>query len=271
MNIKTVFTAQEIDCLRQLINLRVKANRSDQKKIRAAMRRIGFYGSAYNIRDCQVSDLEQLIRCGIIRVIGDSKPERKEDTDTMKNISIARGDATDINSVKNRLINGRFVGVDTLSGQEISTSPGLYCIKLRENAQFPATFGAIRDDGIIYIGQASRSIKKRLFEEELEHKRAATFFRSIGAALGYLPPKGSLAGKVTKNYKFCPKDTDAIKDWMRQSLLVNWVTVTPGALDMIEPKLIKEYRPLINISKNPSPSEELKKARHFCVEFAKTI
>ena len=92
--------------------------------------------------------------------------------------------------------------------------PGLYCIKLCKGVVLPAKFGKVREDGIIYIGQASRSLKKRFWEQELNHKSAATFFRSLGAILGYLPPKGSLYGKDTRNYKFSQEDTESIKKWM---------------------------------------------------------
>ena len=65
-----MFTAKEISDLKQLIRMRVNADRDDQKKIRRIMRSIGFYGSDYGIVDCQVSDLEGLIRSGMIKVIG---------------------------------------------------------------------------------------------------------------------------------------------------------------------------------------------------------
>lgn len=65
---KNTFTTKEISDLKQLIRMRVNADKDDQKKIRRIMRRIGFYGSNYGIVDCQVSDLEGLIRSGVIKV-----------------------------------------------------------------------------------------------------------------------------------------------------------------------------------------------------------
>lgn len=51
---KKEFTEQEIMELRMLIRERVKASRSDQKRIRNAMRSIGFYGrDDWGIVDCQ--------------------------------------------------------------------------------------------------------------------------------------------------------------------------------------------------------------------------
>ena len=104
----------------------------------------------------------------------------------------------------------------------------------------------------------------------MNHHGAATFFRSIGAMLGYLPPKGSLARKSTRNYKFSPEDTEAIRQWMRQSLLVNCIVVEPSSIDDIEEALIRKYCPLVNIAKNPAASAELSAARDKCVAYAKS-
>ena len=68
---KNTFTIAEIAELKKLIGLRNLATRSEQKKIRARMRRIGFYGKAdWGINNCQVSDLESLVRSGQITVTG---------------------------------------------------------------------------------------------------------------------------------------------------------------------------------------------------------
>lgn len=68
---KREFTESEIDRLRELIRKRVHATREQQKRIRDAMRRIGFYGQAdWGIQDCQLEDLDGLIRSGQITVTG---------------------------------------------------------------------------------------------------------------------------------------------------------------------------------------------------------
>ena len=61
----------------------------------------------------------------------------------------------------------------------------------------PTPFGdllVVRDMILIYLGKAGNNLRKRLGEKELCHKRSATFFRSLGAVLGYRPPTGSLTG-----------------------------------------------------------------------------
>jgi hypothetical protein len=56
-----------------------------------------------------------------------------------------------------------------------------------------------RNSNLLYIGIASKSLYERLYEQELQHLNPATFFRSIGAVLGYRPEEGSLSDKKNKN------------------------------------------------------------------------
>lgn len=176
----------------------------------------------------------------------------------------------DIHQIETKLVNGSFRPIDSME-HIVPNSPGLYCIKLRNSAALPGNIGPMRDDRIIYIGKASKSLYERLWEEELNCERPATFFRSIGAMLGYLPPKGSLYGKSSKNYKF-DRDTDMkIKKWMRQSLLVNFVVAESTCVADVESRMIAKYRPLANIQGNPTASEMLKCLRAKCLEYARSI
>lgn len=101
---KNIFTKEEAQTLRELISLRVKTGpKEEQKKIRDKMRKIGFYGSDYGIRDCQLSDFEDLIRCGAIKIIGDNRGVK-----TVKSCSSQKEKAPDIiatDSEKKRIIN----------------------------------------------------------------------------------------------------------------------------------------------------------------------
>lgn len=168
------------------------------------------------------------------------------------------------------LIGGDFVSANTLDDQNVPDVPGLYCIKLRKGVVLPAKYGKVREDGIIYIGQASTSLRQRFWRQELNHHGAATFFRGIGAVLGYLPPKGSLYGKSTNNYKFSDEDTEAIRKWIRQSLFVNWIPFGTDNMDTVERELIQKYCPLMNTTHNPTPSPELAAARERCREYARS-
>lgn len=281
MNAKDSYTIEEIKELRRLIALRVDADKSTQKRIRDKMRKIGFYGKKYfGITDCQVSDLERLVQDGTIKIIDGT-------TSSKSTVSKVLSQTTDIKGIplcpktnniletadkciEDKLIKGNFVSVNSLNDFTVPNVPGLYCIKLRKGILLPSKFGKIREDGIIYIGQASKSLNERFWKQELNHIGAATFFRSMGAILGYLPPKGSLEGKRTRNYKFSPEDTGSIRKWIRQSLLVNWIPFGTETMDDVEKKLISKYRPLVNIQHNPSASEALIAARNRCVDHARS-
>lgn len=274
--VKTTYTAQEIEALKQLIQLRVKADRSKQKHIRDKMRDMGFYGSEFGIRDCHVSDLERLINCGIIKVVGGKQEMQQTPMATASPIDAVKAERKPSSptfqageDAENSLINGPFVAVSSLNDGSVPNDSGLYCIKLRKGIALPTRYGDVRDDGIIYIGQAV-VLKERLWDNELNHEGAATFFRGVGAMLGYLPPRGSLIGKKNQNnYRFSPEDTECIRQWMRVSLLVNWIHVEKEELDNVEKQLIKKYCPIFNNKHNPLKNAALEEDRAKCRENAK--
>ena len=271
---KNQFTQAEIDHLRVLIRLRVKADKTNQKRIRDQMRKIGFYGrDDFGITDLQESDLDRMIRDKRITVIGSpATPAKRIQNPQTLVFGNAKSDASvpiDSQEIEGKLVRATFIPVHELNPDKIPAAPGIYCIKLRKGVPLPAKFGKVREDGIIYIGQASKSLKERLWEEELNHKSPATFFRSVGAILGYMPPKGSLVGKRNpRNYKFNEKDTESICKWMRQSLLVNFIAMEPAMIDDTEIALIKKYCPLANLKHNPVRNDELRAARKRCKEYA---
>lgn len=178
----------------------------------------------------------------------------------------------DFIEIEHKLIKGNYKIVDELQKELlIPKSPGIYCIKLKEGVSLPEPYiHKITMSRIIYIGVSSLSLKDRLLGQELQHLSPATFFRSIGAILGYLPERGSLYGRKTNNYKFSTTDTEKIKNWMRESLAVNFLPLHASLLVNFEKRLIVKYTPLVNIKGNPFKCKELKKARKRCIEIAKS-
>lgn len=86
-------------------------------------------------------------------------------------------------------------------------------------------------------------------KQELIAKGHGTFFRSIGAILGFTPPKGSLKDKRNKyNYKFKKADETNIIQFNSDNLLVNYI-ITKERDEACEEYLIQKYRPIINIDK----------------------
>lgn len=153
----------------------------------------------------------------------------------------------------------------------VPDQPGLYALRIKDIKNLPSTFSkelALRKHNLIYIGIASKSLLKRMVRQELRAKGHGTFFRSMGALLGHLPPKGSLNNKSNKrNYTFSIADESKIIEWMNNNLLVNWI-VKKENLEPFETQLILKHNPLINIAKNPLAIQELKALRAKCVEVA---
>lgn len=145
----------------------------------------------------------------------------------------------------------------------VPNTSGLYCIRISDINKIPNPFNhflADRQHNIIYMGIAKKSLKRRFLNQELRANGHGTFFRSIGAILGYRPLKGSLVAKKNKrNYKFSNTDEN--------NLLVNWIEFNDD-FDALETSLIQKYKPLINISKNPSAIKELSDLRKICVQIA---
>jgi len=154
----------------------------------------------------------------------------------------------------------------------VPDEPGLYCISISNINAVNTPFNNVlkeRNHNIVYIGIASKSLKKRFLGQELRAKGHGTFFRSTGAVLGFTPPKGSLADKKNQNnYKFSVKDELQIISWINKNLLVNWVSLE-GNLNSIEDELIIQHLPLLNIAGNPSALQELRDLRNNCKRIAR--
>jgi hypothetical protein len=151
---------------------------------------------------------------------------------------------------------------------------GLYCVRIQNINSLPEPFRIIlknRGHNIIYLGIATSCLNKRFLNQELRGNGHGTFFRSIGAVLGFKPLKGSLLQKSNKrNYKFSKTDTEEIIRWINHNLLVNWVEYS-GDFDVIETNLIQKHEPLLNLAKNPGALRELSELRSECVRIANSL
>jgi hypothetical protein len=158
-------------------------------------------------------------------------------------------------------------GIDGIVPDE----PGLYCVRIPDVECLPEPFKSYmvkRNHNILYIGIATQSLKRRFLNQELRAIGHGTFFRSVGAVLGYRPQVGSLLNKTNKrNYKFIASDELEIIEWLNTNTKVNWVAYN-GGLGEFETDLIQRYLPLFNIANNPSALIELSELRRECVRIA---
>lgn len=151
---------------------------------------------------------------------------------------------------------------------QVPDCPGLYSIFVDHAKVLPSPFGehlSQKRTSIIYLGKASRSLQTRLVRQDLRHKQPSTFFRGIGAILGYEPLAGSLKGKKNQNnYKFGKRDTESIVDWIDSHLSIRWITTKSEEVEVYEGAAISALKPLLNTSNNPDPVPELAELRQKC-------
>lgn len=150
---------------------------------------------------------------------------------------------------------------------------GLYAIRIRDVSCLLSPYreaAVARGTDLLYLGEATRrTLRHRFLRSELRGKGHGTFFRSIGAVLGYRPPAGSLIGKTnTRNYRFSPADTHAIVDWINRHLEVSWVALDVDDIHRMEVALIRAHRPLLNLRDNPAALPELSELRRWCSRIA---
>lgn len=157
--------------------------------------------------------------------------------------------------------------------RRVPDRPGLYSIFIDDPDNRPSPFKEFlskRKTRMVYLGRASTSLQKRLVTEDLRHKKPSTFFRTIGAVLGYKPAAASLKGKKNQtNYRFTPQDTRSIINWIDCHLSVRWVTLPPDEAERGEQFAIPEVRPLLNTSNNPDVLPEVGQLREQCRAIAR--
>jgi hypothetical protein len=154
----------------------------------------------------------------------------------------------------------------------IPLGPGYYAIFIDIPHSLPSPFSALlnqRGTRLIYIGIAKRSLHQRLLSQDLLHRKPSTFFRGLGAILGFRPTRGALFGKINQNnYTFSTPDTGRIVDWIKQHLSLSWLEAEP-ALEQTEQLLIREFAPIINTDHNPTPVMQLSELRAICRDIAR--
>jgi len=151
----------------------------------------------------------------------------------------------------------------------IPNNPGYYAIWVKHPSALPHQYFSVQQTPtLLYVGITTRSLRKRLFEQDLRHKNSATFFRSLGAVLGFRPPPGSLLGKSNKsNYKFSNADTSAIIEWINTNIGVRFA-VDNSPDKKFERYAISNLKPPFNGTHNPQPLPCLKMLREQCKKIA---
>ena len=176
---KKVFNANEIDLLKSLIRQRNNADKAKQKSIRDQMRNLGFYGrDDWGINDCHVSDLENLIASGQIKVIG-AAPSQAGKANIEKKVETPKLETDELSSFSSP------VRISKLRNQisMIPEAPGIYIVlRKKKNEPVFLTVGSgghhkgknpnvpvpelesnwIPGEEIVYIGMTRSSLRHRI-------------------------------------------------------------------------------------------------------------
>jgi hypothetical protein len=153
----------------------------------------------------------------------------------------------------------------------VPRNSGYYAVYVDDAKHLPSPYRDLllqRVTDLVYIGIATTSLSQRLVEQDLRHRGPSTFFRGIGAILGYRPQQGSLVGRKNQNnYRFSVADTAAITRWIDAHLSISWAEAKP-AHRRIESSLIRQHRPILNTTHNPESVAELAALRAECRRIA---
>lgn len=166
---------------------------------------------------------------------------------------------------------------------EFSNKPGIYAIGFIGD-EFPleSAKNSVKSGEIIYIGKTESSQLARDVNTHFKSGKSgsSTLRRTIGAILlnqlSLNPIPRSYTEKSNRrfrNYKFDKESEEKITNWMKANLtLAYWKYDGDIAkLEDIETKIIKELKPILNLSKNSSNPwyQEIRFLRDNCVDLAK--
>lgn len=275
---KTHFTSLEVDRIKELINRKIKADPSEQKSIRNAIRKIGFYYSDYSDskKGYTVDDFDYLIQSGQITINSKLESVISGRSDSLQSGKIHRNDfqkkPVNLSKILEQLLSEEnFQNYDNLDPNKLSQT-GFYCVKLKEKSSLPEKYDRIlakRAHRYIYIGKAEKQSLAGRLGQEIKHVSPGTFFRSIGAVLGYLPIQGHLVDKANQNnYKFSREDTSSIVEWLITNVEISIVNHS-GDFE-VEKYLIRDVKPLLNDAHNPLSLDELRIDKALCRAIARS-
>ncbi len=260
---KAVFTASEALQIKKLIAEKVIASPEKQKRIRAKIRKLGFYFSDFETHKEGYSliDFNNLINSGRIKVRGSesffTKSEERKPANRSKALMDSLPETSkQTDNIASILVNLRHNQFDPIKDIEtkISDSPGNYIICLREKANLPKTsikpimisFEGFR---VVYTGIAGSSLRTRDFRQHFKGNNAgrSTLRKSIGVLFRFKQiarDKNPITGKT----KFCDKDELWLTKWMETNLKMFFLP-TPN-FKKIEKILITYFNPPLNLKDN---------------------
>lgn len=252
------FSEDTIQNLRNHIIDYQKANSSeDRKKARQKMQKLGFRMTDFNLTNITLSDFEKLIASKRIKITINDPGEKVSLRKPQKVLP-------DDSELAGKVMDAQYIDISPERINQLNFI-GLYSLRLKSNSTLPDPFQTIlesRAHPIIYFGKAEGQNLKGRLEQELYARGHGTFYRSIGAVLGYLPEAGSLHGKANQNnYKFSKEDVKQISEWIETNLEI---AIFKTENLVLEKELIGILKPLLNHTHNPLSLPELRMVKKNC-------
>lgn len=261
------FSKDTIDKIRGIVKIYETANSAaDRKKARQKMQKLNFKMTEFGIRNITSLEFERLIKSHRIKIKNDStsSPKLNIHSNKVTEIEVANQNEM-IQNICNNILDAEYQVIDWKNISNQNTT-GLYALRLKAAANLPNQFQKIldeRDHRIIYFGKAETQTLGKRLGQELYAKGHGTFYRSIGAVLGFLPEASSLVGKKNQNnYKFSAVDNQKIVKWIEKNLEIAIFPITEKF--EIEKYIISGINPLLNDTHNSLSLQELKQLKNKC-------
>jgi len=256
---KNQFSKSEFKQLKTLIKEKQTADKTEQKSIRNRIRKIGFYFSDFSNqkKGYDISDLEQLVNTGEIKIIGI--------VNNIEQPKIATKQKENPKQTKVRTFNKSYLTKALIDFAKNKFEPnkdleniipdtcGNYIICLKKQSKLPKseykvelqTFDGLN---VVYTGIAGTSLKKRDYRQHFKgNSGSSTLRKSLGVLFGYklIPRDKSPESRKTK---FDLNDESKLSEWMNLNLIMYFLPNSD--FEDLENKLIDKLNPPLNLSKN---------------------
>ena len=242
-----------------MIKEKQTADKTEQKSIRNRIRKIGFYFSDFSNqkKGYDISDLEQLVNTGEIKIIGI--------VNNIEQPKIATKQKENPKQTKVRTFNKSYLTKALIDFAKNKFEPnkdleniipdtcGNYIICLKKQSKLPKseykvelqTFDGLN---VVYTGIAGTSLKKRDYRQHFKgNSGSSTLRKSLGVLFGYklIPRDKSPESRKTK---FDLNDESKLSEWMNLNLIMYFLPNSD--FEDLENKLIDKLNPPLNLSKN---------------------
>jgi hypothetical protein len=254
MKRRSRFTESDAAEIRQLLNLKCRAERPNQKRLRDGLRDLGFYISDWHrsASGFTPADFDELVRSGDITIAGRTaarlETKRPATPEAASEEVLARA-AIEALSGSRHKVNAARVAVPA--------TPGLYAIYGSADTWRQLGLGFPPDGRPLYVGKAERSLVSRDLETHFGDGRtgSSTLRRSFAALLRTQLglrgiPRNPDKPERPANYGLSAAHDKALTEWMRRRLLLAVWPKPPSCSSLlaVEREVLSHWRPPLNLA-----------------------